>query len=142
MPISQRYLTSEDLFITVWDGPVTFEECLAAARQNSSDPEWLRGRRRLTDATTADPSAFIVGDFDEIVSTHKDIDIDERLATKLAIVAPHGLGVAQQAEQHARRLGVNVFVCDTVRSACVWLGVDADTARRAIRALRTGAADA
>ena len=52
-----RYIESEDLLVTVWHGPVTWEEWEAVARRQVGDPAWSGGQRRLTDARTADTSA-------------------------------------------------------------------------------------
>ena len=136
MSISYAYVEDEDLLVTVWDGVVTFDECAAAAREHASDEGWRRGRLRLTDTSTADAAAFVAADFNEIVKTHAANDV-ERWDRKLAIVAPHALEIARSAERHIRRLGVDVFVCDSVYSACVWLGVDNNIARRTIESLRS-----
>lgn len=135
MPISYAYVEEEDLLVTVWDGAVTFDECAAAALAHADDEGWRRGRLRITDTTTADPAAFVAADFGEIIKIHAANDA-ERWDRKLAIIAPHAKEIARTAERQIRRLGVDVFVCDSLYSACVWLGVENNTARRTIESLR------
>jgi hypothetical protein len=132
--IAYRFLDDADVIVTVWDGTVTPAEWADAIARHGESPEWLKGKRRLTDARTADPSGITPEDVDA-VSANYGPGIQATDA-RLAIVASDGWALAQQVESTMRKLGLTTVVFNDVHTACAWLGVDADLVSVATREIR------
>ena len=69
MGIASDYVESDDLHVIVWDGPVSGAE----RKQNvgdhlEDDPAWPRGRRRLIDLSTLDPSEITSSDVEVVIA--------------------------------------------------------------------------
>ena len=136
MGIAYRYLDDADVVVTVWDGQVTPTEWGDAIARQVASPAWLRGKRRITDARTADPSSITPDDVDE-ASVHYDRDDVNKVDARLAIVANEGWTVAQRVETAMRKLGVTTVVFNDVHTACAWRGVDASRVSVATSELRS-----
>jgi hypothetical protein len=135
MAIAHRYIESAELIVTVWDGHIAADEWAAVARRQVAEPEWALGRLRLTDARTADTSDLTQSDIDGVSAIYRAADADLAGVT-LAIVATDGWSTAEEAEQGLKEFGVATIVFNTVDTACLWLGADADLVKATIRDLR------
>ena len=135
MGIAHRYVEAADVIVTVWDGLVTPAEWSEVVRRQLAGPSSSRGKRRLTDTRTADPSSITASDVEAISATYERAEM-ETSGVKLAIVANKGWATAQQVETAMRKLGVSTVVFNDVHTACAWLGVDPDLVAATIHEIR------
>jgi hypothetical protein len=135
--IAYRYLDDADVIVTVWDGVVTAAQWSEAVGRQVDSPAWLRGKRRLTDARTADTSAITAADV-KTLSANYDLGVVNSVRARLAIVANEGWAIAQHVEAAMRALGISTVVFNDVHTACAWLGVDAGVVSTATNEIRQG----
>jgi hypothetical protein len=133
--IAHRYIESEDLLVTVWHGPVTWEEWEAVARRQVGDPGWSRGQRRLTDARTADTSALTPDHAEAIAAIYAATGAELR-GTQLAIVADDMSALAENVRDSLAALRTTALIFNRLEVACAWFDVDADIAGEVIGELR------
>jgi hypothetical protein len=138
--MSHAYLEDDDLFVAVFDGDMAVDDFAASAREAVGNDDWWRGCRRLVDVTTLDVSTFPMTAFAAIAQAHVPAGANTG-EVSIAIVATGVAEASEKAESEATRFVVNMSVFDNVRSASIWLGVDAHAALRMINELRRGAAD-
>jgi len=135
MGIAHRDVESEALIVTVWHGVVTWDEWEAVARHQVSDPTWSYGRRRLTDARSADTSR-LTADHAEAISTIYAATGTGIGGSQLAIVADDVSTLTHNVERSLAALRVTTFVFNSIEMACVWLTADLVTVVHAISDLR------
>ncbi|HTD49760.1 MAG TPA: hypothetical protein VK771_04125 [Acidimicrobiia bacterium] len=135
MGIAHRYIDSEDLIVTVWHGVVTWDQWAAVVRQQVGDPTWSYGRRRLTDASTADTSD-LTADHVDAISAIYGATANGIAGTQLAIVGDDVSTLAEHVERSMAALRVTTFIFNSIQIACAWLGVDPDIADHTIIELR------
>jgi hypothetical protein len=135
MGIAHRYVQSEDLIVTVWHGVVTWEQREAVVRHQVSDPTWSYGRRRLTDARTADTSELTADHVDAISAMYEATGSGIG-GTQLAIVANDVSTLAKNVEHGLAAVRVSTFIFNSVEIACAWLGADPHITHHAISELR------
>jgi len=134
--VAHRYIESDDLIVTVWHGVVTWEEWEDVARHQVRDATWSYGRRRLTDARSADTSG-LTGDHADAISAIYEATGTGIGGTQLAIVANDVSTLAHNVEQSLAALRVTTYVFNSIEVACTWLTADLLTVLHAIRELRT-----
>jgi hypothetical protein len=67
--IASGYVESDDVLVIVWDGPVSGAEWKQNVGERlEEDPAWPRGRRRLIDLTTLDPSEITASDIEVVIA--------------------------------------------------------------------------
>ena len=135
MGIAHRYIASEDLLVTVWHGPVTWEEWEAVARRQVGDPAWSGGQRRLTDARGADTSA-LTPDHAEAISAIYAATGAEFSGTQLAIVADDMSALAENVRDSLAALRMTALIFNRLEVACAWFDADADITSDVIGELR------
>lgn len=134
--IATEYVESDDLLVVVWDGVVSGSDWEAFARQRlADDPVWPRGKRRLADLTTFDPSQLSSTDIEAVTELFRE-RTGSIVGTRLAIVASSAWEKAREFEQVIDRLGSTTIVFNEVDGACSWLGIDSTSAREMLAALR------
>jgi hypothetical protein len=128
-----------DLLCILWQGRVTGEEWHAHINKMTAEPDWPAVTRVLADLRRV-----------QDVSTIGHAEITQAVA--LFSIAPGNLGVKKVAvpasdafrkaaafEQAIARFGPSVIVFNTVETACIYLGVDVEQARRVLAGLRAEA---
>jgi hypothetical protein len=121
----------------VYDGIVTGEDFIAHTHRLIADPAWPPGRRlHLTDMTTQSAPHTLSP---ETIRSAADMwaPHTERIKKlRLAAVANDAFSNAQIFESTMNPHGPTIIVFNTLSTACVWLGIDADRAYEALRNLR------
>jgi hypothetical protein len=135
MGIAYRYVETASLIVTIWDGEITSAQWTDLALRQVNDPDWSQARRRLTDTRTADTSSITDADAHAISAIYQQANANGR-AVRLAIVAHHGRGIAQQVEHSLNTPGVTAIVFNDIDIATRWLSVDTDDAFATIHDLR------
>lgn len=135
MGIASRHIPVADVIVTVWDGRVTSAELTDLARRQVIDSEWSHCRKRITDARTADTSAFTADDAYMISAIYEPGNVNMG-SVKLAILTSQSPEIAQWAEHSFDTRGITAIVFNDAETASVWLSVDADTVLATIRDLR------
>jgi len=133
--IAHRYIESEDLIVTVWHGPITWDEWEAVARRQVTHPSSSHGRRRLTDARTADTSALTPEHADAISQMYAATGLGIE-GTQLAIVADDMSALAENVRRSLATLRVSTVIFNRLEVACAWLDADSDVVSDAIGDLR------
>jgi hypothetical protein len=133
--IAHRYIESEDLLVTVWHGPVTWEEWEALARRQVGEPASSAGRRRLTDARGADTSA-LTPDHAEAISAIYAATGAELSGTQLAIVADDMSALAENVRDSLAALHITALIFNRLEVACAWFDADVDITSDVISELR------
>jgi hypothetical protein len=133
--IAHRYIESEDLIVTVWHGPITWDEWEAVARRQVAHPASAAGRRRLTDARSADTSALTPEHAEAISEMYAATGL-EVAGTQLAIVADDMSALAENVRRSLTALRVTVFIFNRLEVACAWLDAETDIVDEAISDLR------
>lgn len=125
----------------VWEGTVTAEQWLSHVERLLSDPSWPANRYlHLTDLRRA----FLDPTIDETVletgarmfSSHPKISL-----VRTAIVAYEAFQKALLFERLTLPFERNVIVFSELDTACAWLGLNHDSAARALNSLRPRARD-
>lgn len=136
MGIANVYVEADDLHVIVWDGPVSGADWQHnVGVQTGNDPAWPRGRRRLIDITTLDPSALSTNDIETVIAYGRE-RIHQAAGRRQAIVALTAWDLAQEFARRSSELGATTIVFDRLDAACRWLGVDVDAARPVVASLR------
>jgi len=135
MGIAHRYVESEDLLVTVWHGPVTWEEWEALARRQVQEPRWSYGRRRLTDARSADTSALTPDHAEAIAAMYAATGV-ELHGTQLAIIANDMTALAENVRDSLAALQMTTIIFNRLEVACAWYDADADVTGDVISELR------
>jgi hypothetical protein len=136
MGIAAVYVESTDLHVIVWDAMVSGADWQQnIGGQLDQDPAWPRGRRRLIDVTTLDPSLLSSSDVDTAIAYGRE-RILQVAGTRQAIVATLAWDLAQDFARRSTELGATTIVFDRLDAACQWLGVDAEATRPTVAALR------
>ena len=136
MGIANLYVETDDLHVIVWDGTVSGAEWKQnIGEQTVGDPAWPRGRRRLIDLTTLDPSSLSSNDIDTVIAYGRE-RIQQVAGRRQAIVALTAWDLAQEFAQRSRELGATTIVFDRLDAACRWLSVDTAAARSVVASLR------
>jgi hypothetical protein len=136
--IASDYVESDDVLVIVWDGQVSGAEWKHnVGEQLEDDPAWPRGRRRLIDLTTLDPSEITVSDIEVVIAFGRE-RIHYVAGRRQAVVAVLAWDLAQEFARRSTELGATTIVFDRLEPACAWLGVDPATARPVARELRAG----
>lgn len=136
MGIASDYVESDDLLVIVWDGQVSGAEWKQnVGQQVADDPAWPRGRRRLIDLTTLDPSEINSSDIEVVIAFGRE-RIHAVAGRRQAVVAVLAWDLAQEFARRSTELGATTIVFDRLEPACVWLGVDPAAARPVARQLR------
>ena len=136
MGIASDYVESDDVLVIVWDGQVSGAEWKQNVGERlEDDPAWPRGRRRLIDLTTLDPSAIGVSDIEVVVAFGRE-RIHHVAGRRQAVVAVLAWDLAQEFARRSTELGATTIVFDRLEPACAWLGVDPAAARPVARELR------
>jgi hypothetical protein len=116
--------------IEVWVGRITKEEFFSHERQQWLDPKLPSAPQFLVDFTraTVEPS---IGDQDiqEFVDLYHQYS-DKAAGSRAAIVAGKEFDKASLYGRLAEREKVNVIVFNTIKTACVWLGVNEAEVRK------------
>ncbi len=138
MGIASDYVEADDVLVIVWDGQVSGAEW----KQNVGDrleydPAWPRGRRRLIDLTTLDPSEISASDIEVVIAFGRE-RIHHVAGRRQAVVAVLAWDLAQEFARRSTELGATTIVFDRLDAACAWLGVDPAAARPVARQLRAG----
>ena len=135
MGIAHRYIESEDLIVTVWHGPITWDEWEALAHRQVTHPASSYGRRRLTDARSADTSALTPEHAEAISEMYASAGL-EIAGTQLAIVADDMTALAENVRRSLTALRVTTFIFNRLEVACAWLDADPDIVDDAVSELR------
>lgn len=136
MGIANLYVDSDDLHVIVWDGTVSGADWKQnVGDQTMSDPAWPRGRRRLIDLTTLDPSELSSNDIETVIAYGRE-RIHEVAGRRQAIVALTAWDLAQEFARRSSELGATTIVFDRLDAACRWLSVDVAAARSIAANLR------
>jgi hypothetical protein len=134
MGIMRRDLAGLGLAISVGDGQVSRDEMFGFVRAQVSDPDWPSRPRRLADLTTVSSDLTAV-DAEGAAELYRFAHVDLRGARQ-AIVASRQWDLAAEFERQHAATGVTTIACNSLETACVWLGVDLGTVRAAVRDLR------
>lgn len=136
MGIASDYVESDDLLVIVWDGQVSGAEWKQNVGERvDDDPAWPRGRRRLIDLTTLDPSELSSNDMEVVIAYGRE-RIHHVAGRRQAVVAVLAWDLAQEFARRSTELGATTIVFDRLEPACAWLGVDPASARPVARQLR------
>jgi hypothetical protein len=123
----------------VWQGTVTAEEFLAHVRRLTADADWPPDQRKhLTDLRSAIVDVSID---DQVLKTAADLFGKHPKTGKLrvAVVAADSYIKAGTFEKLIAPHQVLLFVFNSIRPACGWLGIDVADAEAILQALgRTG----
>ena len=140
MSIVYRIDPEIGITFVVYDGPVTGEEFEAHTRRLMADPGWPPDRKlHLTDMTSQIKPEQLRREVIE-ATAHLWGTLPNQLAgMKIAVVASEGFENARRFEAAVSKHGPTTVVFNLVSTACMWLGVDIETAERAIKALRSQA---
>ena len=133
MGIANRYLASDDLFVSVWEGLVTLDEWKSFAAAQLTDPRWPPGKFGLADISSLDPSALTRCDVEEMAVLYQK-RLSDRRGWKFAIVAHAGWDLAESFEREV--VSANTIVFSLASAACGWLQVDRERTLSAIKELR------
>ena len=137
MGIANLYVDSDDLHVIVWDGTVSGADWKQnIGDQTGDDPAWPRGRRRLIDLTTLDPSELSANDIETVIAFGRE-RIHQVAGRRQAIVALTAWDLAQEFARRSSELGATTIVFDRLDAACRWLSVDVAAARSIVAKLRT-----
>jgi hypothetical protein len=137
MGIAYRCDTRTGLTVAVWDGEITDDERRQHMAKLAADPDWANSRRLITDLTRVPNESRPTGNQ---IAEAAEVFLDQLAApiadVKWAVVADRTFGDARnfgaQIEGEVRRM----IVFNSVRTACVWLGVDAGDVQIIIDNLR------
>jgi hypothetical protein len=121
----------------VWDGAVTDEEFLSHTSRMASDPGWPPPQKMhlvdLTSLTSTD--GVSVQALEEGAAAWGKLGV--RVAgLRAAVVANDAFDKSRVFEALVARYGVNVIVFNSLHTASIWLGIDAEKAESALNALR------
>jgi hypothetical protein len=125
----------------VWDGRIGADEYLAHVERLLSDPDWPPSRRlHLSDLRSVllDPALdeSVLQKAANLFSRHPYIS-----TVKTAIVAHQAFEKAVTYEHLSSKFEPSMIVFHDLRTACTWLGIDADGARQVLDALRISTRD-
>jgi hypothetical protein len=138
MGIATVYVEADDVLVVVWDGAVSLEEWERGVRAQLDDAStWRRGRRRLVDLTTCDPSELETRDVKHIIDVTRE-KIGSVAGRRQAIVASQAWDLATDFAGRSTQLGATTIVFDRLDSACAWLGADVAAIRPVLAELRAG----
>jgi hypothetical protein len=130
MGIAYRYVEGANLIVTVWDGRVTSAEWTDLACRQADDSTFLRARRRLTDARTANVSNL--ADNALAISARFQGNIG---GVRLAVVTNFSREIAHKAENSPDARDITSIAFNNIETATAWLDVDTDIVSAAIRLL-------
>jgi hypothetical protein len=134
--IASDYVETDDVLVIVWDGQVSGAEWKQnVGKRLDDDPAWPRGRRRLIDLTTLDPSEITTSDIEVVIAVGRE-RIHHVAGSRQAVVAVLAWDLAQEFARRSTELGATTIVFDRLEPACAWLGVDPASARPVARQLR------
>lgn len=137
MGIASLYVDDEDVFVVVWDGTVSGEEWARVVdEQLNDDPAWPRGRRRLIDVTTFDPSELTADDIAAVIASARE-RIHTVAGRRQGVVAAHAWDLAREFAERSTALGATTIVFDRLDDACAWLHVDPAVVRPVVAQLRS-----
>ena len=137
MGIVYRVDQSLGTALVLWDGTINAQEFLSHVRNLTADQNWPpHTKRHLSDLRTA-----IVDDSidDEVLKAAAELfGRHPKIATlRAAIVAAESYVKAGVFERLITPYRPFVFVFNTLRPACMWLGIDAAQTEGSLRSLRT-----
>jgi hypothetical protein len=135
MPVEYIVLNQGALVVEFWTGTISHDEVLAHERRHLSDSSIAPGASVLVDAIRASFETTLE-------AVHEVTDLYRRSGKKLRVgksailVNQLAYDRARVYERQASDCGVTVILFNSLDVACIWLGIDSQTARTELEKLR------
>ena len=135
MPVEYVVLNQGALVLEFWTGTISHDEVLAHERRHLSDSSIAPGASVLVDAIRASFETTLEQVY-EVTDLYRRSGKKLRVGKSAILVNQLAYDRARVYERQASDCGVTVILFNSLDVACIWLGIDSQTARKELEKLR------